>query len=58
MKINAPFSAMHVRRTDKSKEAKFISVSEYLEYVRDYFDIKIAEGMDLKDKKVKPNFHF
>ena len=48
---------MHVRRTDKSKEAKYISVSEYLEYIRDYFDIKIAEEIDFEDKKVNTSFH-
>ena len=58
MKTNAPFASMHVRRTDKSKEAKFISVSEYLENIRDYFDIKNAEGIDLENKKVKAKSHF
>ena len=48
---------MHVRRTDKSKEAKYISVSEYLELIRDYFDIKIAEEIDFEDKKVNTSFH-
>ena len=33
-------------------------VFEYLECIRDYFDIKIAEGKELEDKKVYTNFHF
>ena len=44
---------MHVRRTDKSKEAEYIDVSEYIDYIQDYFDILIAQGLDIEDKKVK-----
>ena len=47
------YAAMHVRRTDKSKEAEYIDVSEYIDYIQDYFDILIAQGLDIEDKKVK-----
>ena len=47
------YAAMHVRRTDKSKEAEYIDVSEYIDYIQDYFDILIAQGLDIEEKKVK-----
>ena len=41
-----------MRRTDKSKEADHIQISEYMDYVRDYFDILNAQGLEMKTKKV------
>ena len=49
---HTPFAAIHVRRTDKSKEADHIQISEYMDYVRDYFDILNAQGLEMKTKKV------
>ena len=36
--------SVHVRRTDKSKEATFIDIEHYLSEIQDYYDILIAEG--------------
>lgn len=35
---------MHVRRTDKSKEADPVALEKYVEQIEDYFDISKAEG--------------
>ena len=38
---------VHIRRTDKSKEAKPIDVEIYMQEIQDYFDILNAEGKEL-----------
>ena len=42
----------NVRRTDKSKEADYVQISEYMDYVKDYFDILNAQGLEMERKKV------
>lgn len=43
---------MHVRRTDKGKEAVPVELDFYIEQIEDYFDISKAEGQELAIKKI------
>ena len=40
--------SVHLRRTDKAKEAKPIDVQVYMQEIQDYFDILTAEGREIR----------
>ncbi len=41
---------MHLRRTDKIKEAQPIALEKYLDEIRDFFDVKLVEGSEFKSR--------
>ena len=45
-----PYFSVHIRRTDKAKEAKPIDVQVYMKEIQDYFDILTAEGREITPK--------
>ena len=45
-----PYFSVHIRRTDKAKEAKPIDVQVYMQEIKDYFDILTAEGREITPK--------
>ena len=47
MKAPLPYFSVHIRRTDKAKEAKPIDVQVYMQEIQDYFDILTAEGREI-----------
>jgi len=52
-RLDKPIAAIHVRRSDKSKEAPYQPVEAYMKHVEEFFEqIEIKNGKKLEEKRV------